>query len=227
MTASQRLANTSWTDLNGDEVLLVPLGSVEQHGPHLPLSTDALIAEAVCLGLSALDANYVITPVIHFGASGEHRSFRGTISIGTEVLRDVLIELGRSCDWAAGVVFVNAHGGNAQALIEAVHLLSAEGRSALAVPCAVRHGDAHAGHVETSVLLHIAGDRVDMSRAEPGNTSRWEELSRQVRDEGVAAVSPNGVLGDPTLATADDGKEYLEAMVSRAHRLICRWKEQR
>src|SRR5919205_473854 len=105
-------------------VLLVPVGALEQHGPHLPLGTDTVVAATV-----AGRAGLPVTPPIAFGASGEHEGFAGTVSIGTEILAAVLVETGRSaCRWARRLVFVNGHGGNLPALVAATTLLRDEGR---------------------------------------------------------------------------------------------------
>src|SRR6201994_2355402 len=85
--------------------ILIPLGSTEQHGPHLPLDTDTRIAAAVARGAGVrLGAHWLVAPAIAYGASGEHQSFAGTISIGTEALATMLVEYGRAAArWAAGL----------------------------------------------------------------------------------------------------------------------------
>ncbi len=122
--------------------LLVPLGSTEQHGPHLPLDTDTRIATAVARGAGARLANdWLVAPAIAYGASGEHQDFAGTISIGTEALTLLLVEYGRSAAcWANRLVFVNGHGGNADALTRAVSRLRAEGRDVGWCPCTAVRG---------------------------------------------------------------------------------------
>jgi creatinine amidohydrolase len=77
-------------------LLAVPLGSTEQHGPHLPLSTDADVAVALCGALAVARADVIVAPAIGYGASGEHAGFAGTLSIGQEALELLLVELGRS-----------------------------------------------------------------------------------------------------------------------------------
>src|SRR5690242_12409004 len=92
----------------------------------------------------------------------------------------------------------------------AVARLRSEGRPVLAWSPRWR-GDAHAGRTETSLMLAIASDRVSLSRAAPGNVEALPSLLPRLRAEGVLAVSPNGVLGDPAGATADEGRALLDA----------------
>lgn len=205
------------------------MGSTEQHGPHLPLDTDTRIATAVAGAAAGLltdtdGPGWLLAPAIAYGASGEHESFPGTISIGTSALQSLLVEFGRSAaNWAARVVFVNGHGGNAEALIAATALLRAEGRDAAWCPCIVKDADAHAGHTETSVLLYISPADVKTQDRVRGNTAPLGELMPQLRRGGVAAVSELGVLGDPTTATATDGARIFAAMVQHCVDRLSRW----
>ncbi|MCW2868317.1 MAG: creatininase family protein, partial [Marmoricola sp.] len=200
--------------------MLLPVGSTEQHGPHLPLATDAMIAHAVAAraaGQLLGEGRAVrVAPTLAYGASGEHQDFAGTLSIGTEVLQLVLVELGRSaCTWAEGVVLVNGHGGNARAVLGAVAQLRSEGRAVTWTSCDLPGADAHAGRTETSLLQHLAPWAVRTDLAEPGNTDPVESLMPRLRAEGVRAVSANGVLGDPTASTPELGRSLLEALVGQ------------
>jgi mycofactocin system creatininase family protein len=209
--------------------LAIPIGSTEQHGPHLPLDTDTRIAVAVAQGVAErLSGDWVLAPAVSYGASGEHEGFSGTVSIGTTALELLLLEFGRSaCTWAPRVVFVNGHGGNVQALAGAVALLRQEGRDVGWCSCTVRDGDAHAGHTETSVLLHISPENVWLDERVPGNSAPLAELLPRMREGGVAAVSPVGVLGDPTTATAVEGARVLAEMVETAARRVEAWTPDR
>jgi creatinine amidohydrolase len=218
------LAAARSPELGERPTVVVPLGSVEQHGPHLPLGTDTAVAAAVAAGLVERRPDLLLAPAVPYGASGEHEGFPGTVSIGTEALTALLVELGRSAGrWAGRLLVVNGHGGNLDALRAAVPLLRHEGRDVAWFPCGVPGGDAHAGRTETSLMLHVEPTAVDLARAEPGETAPVAELLPRLRAGGVAAVSPNGVLGDPTGATAEEGARFLTGMVDRAVEAVQTW----
>jgi creatinine amidohydrolase len=195
-------------------MLVLPVGSTEQHGPHLPLSTDTDIALALADGLAAARPDVVVAPPLPYGSSGEHAGFAGTLSIGRAALELVLVEWGRSAtDSFARLVLVNGHGGNAEPVAAAARLLQGESRRVLA--WAPRwEGDAHAGRVETSLMLALHPERVDLGAAEAGNTAPMRLLLPVLRAGGVRAVSANGVLGDPAGAGADEGRALLDVLVS-------------
>ncbi|WP_435769066.1 mycofactocin biosynthesis peptidyl-dipeptidase MftE [Nocardioides sp. SYSU DS0651] len=218
-TGERALAAATSPGLPSAPTVLVPVGSTEQHGPHLPLDTDTVIAVEVAKGaadaLTRRGHETFVAPAIAYGSSGEHQDFPGTSSIGTAVLRGVLVELTRSLStWASRVIFVNAHGGNVTALRDAIDQLQHEGRHVAWVPCATEDVDLHAGRTETSLMLHLAPWNVRLSRAEAGNAGSLAELLPLMIEGGVKAVSPNGVLGDPAGATAAEGVALLESMVA-------------
>lgn len=208
-------------------LVLVPVGSVEQHGPHLPLETDTIIAAAVARTAADLlvpspgTSPVLLAPPVAYGASGEHQMFPGTSSIGTDALRILLVELTRSLrTWAERVCFVNGHGGNRDALVAAVGQLRDEGHRVDWFACATEEVDLHAGRTETSLLLHLRPDLVRRDLAVAGNTAPLAEILPTLMREGVAAVSPNGVLGDPAGASAEEGEAVLRMMARQVARAV-------
>jgi mycofactocin precursor peptide peptidase len=205
-------------------VLVVPLGATEQHGPHLPLTTDTDIAQALADGLAqAAPEHVVVAPAVAYGSSGEHQAFPGTVSIGGEATELLVVELGRSasCTWPR-VLFVSTHGGNAETVSRAVARLRGEGRDARAwFP--TWSGDAHAGHTETSILAALAPERIDAGLAAVGATAPLADLLPRLRRDGVAAVSPNGILGDATTADAAHGAQLLAAEIARLASFVGDW----
>jgi len=222
------LGEATWTEVEATarRAVVIPLGSCEQHGPHLPFGTDTLIATALADALAAARPDDVlVAPPVAISASGEHAGFPGTLSIGTDVLADVLVELGRSADWATGLVIVNGHGGNADAVARAASRLATEGRRILVWwpprPTDPR-ADAHAGWTETSLMLHIAPALVRLSVVGPGESRPLTALAPDLRRAGVRAVSPNGVLGNPSGASAAHGARLFDHVV---HDLVARFDE--
>jgi mycofactocin precursor peptide peptidase len=190
-------------------VLAIPVGATEQHGPHLPLSTDTDIAVALAAGLGAAHPSVLVAPAIAYGSSGEHMDFAGTLSIGRDALKLVILELVRSAARTfARTVLISTHGGNAEPLAEITARLRAESHE-IRTWSPRWSGDAHAGRSETSVMLALRPDRVDLSKAQPGCADPVAELLPQLRARGVRAVSDNGILGDPAGASADEGRRLL------------------
>ncbi len=210
-----RLGDATWPEVDGisrrgsdDQapapILLVPVGSTEQHGPHLPLATDTIIAEELAGRAIHHTDGLMIGPTISVSASGEHADFPGTLSIGSTVMSSVIVELVRSADWAAGVVLVNGHGGNHEAVVDAVSTVTAEGRRALAWWPTWPHrrdggpADLHAGRIETSMMLAIDPGLVRLERAAPGADASIEDLRarrRTRREQQWRAGRSRGRIG--------------------------------
>lgn len=190
-------------------VLAIPLGATEQHGPHLPLDTDTTIAVELCHRLALRVPDILVAPAVPYGSSGEHAGFPGTLSIGQAALEHLIVELVRSADAFAGVVLVSGHGGNIEPLRSALRLLRSEGRRVLAWTPTGPPDDSHAGKTETSVMLELRPGEVDLTHAAPGNTTPLPELLNTLLEAGVAGVSANGVLGDPTQADSTYGEAIL------------------
>jgi creatinine amidohydrolase len=232
-----RLGDATWPEVDGiarhrsdDQALapivLVPVGSTEQHGPHLPLATDTIIAEELTGRAIHHTDGLMVGPTISVSASGEHADFPGTLSIGSDVMSSVIVELVRSADWAAGVVLVNGHGGNHTAISSAVATLTAEGRRVLpwwpSWPQRRDGGaaDLHAGRIETSMMLAIDPGLVRLELAAPGADASIDDL----RERGVRAVSNSGVLGDPEGASGREGERFITAFVEDLVHQIERWR---
>ncbi len=216
------VADLTWPSAAGREgrLLVVPVGATEQHGPHLPLSTDTDIAQALAARLARRRGDVDVAPAVPYGASGEHAAFPGTLSVGSEALRLLLVELCRSATstWSR-VLLLSAHGGNADAVRSAVALLRTEGRDVKAWSPSWR-GDAHAGRTETSLQLSLQPARVLQEHAAAGATAPIADLLPLLRAGGVAGVAPNGVLGDPTGANGVEGDLLLTAASAELDRWL-------
>ncbi|MFE5474549.1 mycofactocin biosynthesis peptidyl-dipeptidase MftE [Nocardia sp. NPDC056541] len=204
-------------------ILVIPLGATEQHGPHLPLSTDSDIASAVSRRAAAERTDLLIAPAVSYGASGEHAGFAGTLSIGQAALELLVVELCRSAtDTFSRIVLVNGHGGNVEALRRAVALLRSESRDVRLFSPGYG-GDPHAGRTETSIQLALRPDRVRTELAEPGDRRPLAELLPLLRAGGVRAASPNGILGDPTGSSAEEGAGLLTIATTALLEDLRRW----
>ncbi|MFF4354970.1 mycofactocin biosynthesis peptidyl-dipeptidase MftE [Streptomyces sp. NPDC001530] len=212
MSTPRRLDGMAWPDVGdarGAGVLVVPVGSTEQHGPHLPFTVDTEIAVALAEALVDRRGGTVLAPAVPYGSSGEHAGFPGTLSIGQAATELLIVELVRSADVFDGVLLVSGHGGNAVPLRAAVARLCAEGRRVRAWAPAGAAEDSHAGRVETSVMLALRPAAVKTAAAAAGDRRPLREILPELRASGVRAVSPNGVLGDPSGASAAWGRTVL------------------
>ncbi|QIZ37000.1 mycofactocin biosynthesis peptidyl-dipeptidase MftE [Saccharopolyspora sp. ASAGF58] len=223
MTA--RLADLTWpevAELAPRSLLAVPVGATEQHGPHLPFTVDTDIAAELCDRL-AQERPVLVAPPVTYGSSGEHAGFPGTLSIGQEAVEHLLVELVRSADAFAGVVLVSAHGGNAEPVRRTIETLRAEDRRVLAWAPTGRPDDTHAGRTETAAMLAIRPRAVRLERAERGNTTPLPNLIDTLRANGVRAATANGVLGDPTGATPEEGTRILTAWTKSLTATVDAW----
>ena len=202
----------------GKRTLLIPLGSFEQHGPHLPFTTDTIIATELARRV-AEQLPCDVAPAIPIGASGEHAGFAGLLSIGNDVLEQVVLEVLRSArsTWAS-VVLVNGHGGNLAAVTRAVATARYEGSHVVAWFPMDHEGDPHAGTTETSVMLALDPTFVDMSAAVDAPVTSAQ--MRQVQVEGIMGVSESGVLGEPSRANTDAGHVTLHRWVQEIVALV-------
>ena len=212
---------------NGRDTVVVAFGATEQHGPHLPLATDALIGDHLAaLIAERLDA--FVAPTVRVGCSSHHLAFPGTLSVSEDTFGRVVGDLVRS--FASGgfkrVVLLPTHGGNfaplgaalerlgpiegveIRALTDVRVLLAIAQLGATDYDVPVGCGGLHAGEWETSMLLAIHSELVDLGRAEPGYSGDLEAALARLFTEGVDSVSANGVIGDPSDASAEHGESY-------------------
>jgi mycofactocin precursor peptide peptidase len=229
-TLERDLAELTWPEVEALAASgawpVVPVGSTEQHGPHLPLSVDTDVALLLCRRLASLRADVLVAPALPYGSSGEHAEFPGTLSIGSGATTAVLVELGRSATDVFGrVLFVSAHGGNLEPASRALQVLQSESRlSHLHVPIWPRsQSDLHAGHAETSMMLAVAPSRVRRDAVVAGDIRPLAEIWPELHASGVRAVSSSGVLGDPTRADASSGEELLEVLTRALEAEVEAW----
>ncbi|WP_330343127.1 mycofactocin biosynthesis peptidyl-dipeptidase MftE [Streptomyces sp. NBC_00557] len=226
MPKPRRLAEATWPEIAATadrSVLVVPVGSTEQHGPHLPFTVDTDIALALAERLAAARPWVVLAPPVSYGSSGEHAGFPGTLSIGRQATELLLTELGRSADAFAAVAFVSAHGGNAVPVRRAVARLRAEGRRAYFWEPEGDPADSHAGRAETSAMLVLRPGTVRRERAEEGDRRPLPALLPALLRVGLRGVTPNGVLGDPRGARADLGRRRLDGWAADLLTASTRW----
>ncbi|MEL7463531.1 MAG: creatininase family protein [Pseudomonadota bacterium] len=238
----------AFRDLPRDLVAVLPIGAVEQHGPHLPLSVDRDLAEAVAaraLARLAASQNVLILPTLAVAKSGEHDRHPGTLSLNGETLLAVLRDIGASVARAevARLVFLNGHGGNTAMLEVAARDLRIAHDMIVATASwfgfadygdgfdkdALRY-DLHAGDTETSPMLALRPDLVDMSKAENFVPAmrEWEQNNRFIGLTGQAAkpgwiiddLNAKGACGDASAATAAKGEALLESAAENFARFL-------
>jgi creatinine amidohydrolase len=227
--------------LRTDSVIVLPTGAIEHHGPHLPLSTDFLVAEASAKAAVELAAsngvNAWLLPGLAYTKSDEHHWAPGTVWLSWDTLMQTIVEIGESIAQTpcTKLVFYNGHGGNVALLQVACRELrrrfglqtfliggmmpanggakSGENEFGLGI---------HAGHVETSVVLHLRPELVDLSlavRSVPENLLDYEYVGfgKPVSFGWVSNdFAASGVIGDPTTANAEYGKAHFKANVAQA-----------
>lgn len=243
------IADETWPGLGGyfeDESLaLVPLGSTEQHGPHLPLATDHLIAEGLARE-AAERAGYLCTPTINIGVSPHHKQFTGTMWVDAPVFRDYVESFTRNLAYHGidRVVYVNAHGGNVDHLREvgrrlrddevlyAIEWMWDESIPVLVDDLFERNGP-HGGPKETAMIMHLAEELVRTDRLEDARDNGWADFDYEGASKHGAKTyydsidnSENGVFGDQTDATPEKGEQLFESATEQLIRL-CDWLDAR
>ena len=240
MTApTVRLAELRWPEVRarldaGWTTVILPLGSTEQHGPHLPLSVDSEIAGRLAEAVAGRLGRCLVAPVVVLGCSAHHLGFPGSMSLSQETLARLIVE---SCESLGRhgfrrVLVVSGHAGNVPAMRQAVQTLGAP--DGFAVDAFVDWGryreplyavgaaagmtpdrvGSHAGHYETSLMLRMRPDLVRMAEARAGFIGAPADAGARLRASGMQALSEIGVIGDPRRASAEIGDRYFEAMVA-------------
>jgi creatinine amidohydrolase/Fe(II)-dependent formamide hydrolase-like protein/7-cyano-7-deazaguanine synthase in queuosine biosynthesis len=239
------LGEMSWPEaaerLGRVDVALLPVGSLEQHGPHLPLDTDAFDAELTARRVAAAcqEPRPLVLPLIPYGVSYAHEDFAGTLSVTPQTLARTVHEIGLGVARAGitKLVIVNGHGGNAPALHFAAQMINRDAHIFTCVDTGETSdadvaeisdvkNDVHAGDIETSTSLAARPELVQMDRAVafvPEFSSSYLDFTSR-RSVGwyarTARISPSGVLGDPTRATREKGERIWEVAVRRLVELV-------
>ncbi|MCF2144349.1 MAG: creatininase family protein [Candidatus Heimdallarchaeota archaeon] len=232
--------NMTWEEIdlaikNGFDTIIIAVGSIEQHGKHLPTKTDSLIGEEVVREVVKKLGNALQGPTIRLGCSKHHLGFPGTITLETEtfkaVIRDYVMSLSKHN--FKNVVFLPSHGGNFQPLKESIAELQPQypnlklraytdlyGFIELLNGFSIEEGvsaeeaGAHSGENETSIVLALAEELVKKEKFDCGFVGTFGPKEGEiVMTQGIKALSPNGVLGDPRKASVEKGTIYFNKMV--------------
>jgi creatinine amidohydrolase len=219
----------------GRDTVVIAFGATEQHGRHLPLATDALLGDHLArLVAERIDA--FVAPTVRIGCSEHHLEFPGTLSVSEQTFHALVADVVRSL--ARGgfgrVVLLPTHGGNFRPLASALDALGPvdgiqiraltdlNALFAIAQLGAAEHGvplgegGVHAGEWETSMLMAIHPDLVHLDLGEPGYTGDQQAALGAIFGTGVHTVAENGVIGDPTRASAKHGERYWERVLAIA-----------
>jgi creatinine amidohydrolase/Fe(II)-dependent formamide hydrolase-like protein len=232
------LAELTWPEAEArfreTDLVLLPVGAIEQHGPHLPLDTDAYDADRLAREVAAAcsDPKPLVLPLIPYGVSYHHEDFAGTLSVRNETMAQIIYDIGMGAArcGATKLVIVNGHGGNGAALAFAAQMINRDARIFTCVESgetsdididnmAETPNDVHAGEVETSTSLALRPELVRMDKARasvPAFSSRYLDFTNSRGVDWNAythRISKSGVMGDPTLATAAKGRLMWDVMV--------------
>ena len=235
----------TWPDaadrLKEMDIALLPVGAIEQHGPHLPLDTDAFDADYLARRVADACSNPkpLVLPPVPYGVSYHHESFQGTISISNDTLARLIYEIGISAarNGIKKFVIINGHGGNSPALNHAAQMINRDAHIFVCVDTGetsdidIDHlietpNDVHAGETETSTSLAVRPHLVKMDQAPksvPKFSSRYLDFTSK---RGVLwyahtrRISNTGVMGDPTIASAKKGQKIWEMMIAHLVALV-------
>ena len=238
-------ATASWEDVAAGIarglVAILAVGAVEQHGPHLPLLTDTVLAPGVARRIAEGLDSALLLPAIAYGDAWTAEGWAGTLSLSPDTLRASLIDIGRGLHrmGVRGLVTVNGHFGNREPIGLAARTLSELGLPVLHLDyphleaLATEHMDSepagpgfyHADEVETSMMLALAPDSVRLDRAKP----EYPDFPPLFGSEPMklSAFNKSGVFGDPRPATAEKGEALIAGIAAESLRLIALWRTER
>ena len=230
----------NWLDIKkaieeGYTTVIIGIGSTEQHGPHLPTQTDALIAEILSVEIAKKLENALVARTICVGCSEHHLSFPGTISLKKETLKAIINDYVDSFSRYGfeNVILIPTHGGNFNPVQETIEELDSiysnmhifgytdlDGfinviyESASNLGISNEEAGSHGGEMETSVILALKEHLVVKERFQPGFMGVFSENKvKLLLEKGMTAISTIGVIGDPTKADIPKGKRYIEELV--------------
>jgi len=202
--------------------VIIPVGSIEQHGPHLPVSTDSDIVTEMARRVSE-KCNFFLLPTISYGVSFEHAPFFN-LSVKKKTLEKILIDIciSLSANGINSIFIINGHHGNQKSLENLSKKIDQISKKKIKVFVFsywhfMKHEFDHAGFVETSIMLEIS-KKVKMNRAKKGLITKnfsEKEKSRlgKLATKSFPSVTKNGVWGDPTKSTAKDGRKFIDEIV--------------
>ncbi|MCL4559093.1 MAG: creatininase family protein [Chloroflexi bacterium] len=241
-----RLEECTWKDVQsalqeGYDTVVITAGSIEQHGPHLPLVTDARLGEELGVRIAGRLGHAFAAPVIRPGLSAHHMGFPGSLTLSpetfTRILEDYCLSLARHgfrC-----LVLISSHGGNFAAIEQAApniqENLTRQGFAIEVIPYVdmeafvgglqdllvneyggtKEEASGHADVVETAMMLAVRPDLVHMDQAAPGWMGDLFEVEEKLFREGMKSLTENGVLGDPRRATVEMGRRALDYQVQQ------------
>lgn len=251
MTAKYRYEEFTWPEIReavaANRVAVLPVGTIEQHGPHLPLATDVLTSSEMSrLAVERNPGRAMLLPPVSYSFNEHHMDFPGTIAVGGETIIRYVTDIGKSLarHGFRKILLVNGHGSNVPFLDIAARNITNETEAICAmvswwslIPKALfaelresekPGGMAHGCELETSALLHLRPDLVQMDKARKDINFAateffyWDlEAPAPIQfQEWFSRYSKTGTVGDPTLATAAKGKRFVEAAVDRLCALL-------
>jgi creatinine amidohydrolase len=235
-----KIEEMNWVDIkeaieNGYTSIIIAVGAIEQHGPHLPIITDTLIGDVLANKIALKLGKTLQGPTINIGCSKHHLAFTGTISIRSETMKAIIADYVESLSYHGfrNIIFLPSHGGNFSTVAEIIAELQGKyseiniiGYTDLYGFIEILHkfsassgvtaeeAGAHAGENETSLVLAMREELVKKDRYVPGFVDQFGKKEGElVYSKGMKAITENGIIGDPSKASAKSGLSYITEMV--------------